>query len=235
MWRLTLAVAFALATTTAKPAAAQEPARRDGNHDDRPSIIDKFLEPESTPLVSYRAVRRMTASTRGGRMQASMEALTQLDPVHGFTFQILSEDGSTLIRRKVLLAALEAEQKAFMSAEAAGAALTPANYEFLGVTVASERLVKIDVRPRRKHQMLIDGALFVASDSADLVRIEGDLAKRPSIWTRRVRIRREYERVSGVHVPVSMQSTADVLLVGTSSFAMTYRYLEINGRTISQP
>src|SRR5262249_52028854 len=228
MWRMTLAVAFAL---TAMPVAAQEPARDTS----RPAIIDKFLEPEPSPLMSYRAVRRMTASTRGGRMQASMEALTQLDPVHGFTFQILSEEGSTLIRRKVLLAALEAEQRAFMSADAAGAALTPANYEFLGVSVASQSLVKIDVRPRRKHQMLIEGALFVASDSADLVRIEGDLSKRPSIWTRRVRIRREYDRIAGVHVPVAMQSTADVLIVGASSFSMTYRYLEINGRSVTQP
>src|SRR5262249_23613734 len=81
-----------------------------------------------------------------------------------------------------------------------------------------------------KHQMLIDGSLYVDGDSADLVRVEGELSKRPSFWTRRVRIVREYARIDHVHVPVSMQSTADVLIVGASSFSMTYRYLEINGR-----
>jgi hypothetical protein len=40
--------------------------------------------------------------------------------------------------------------------------------------------------------------------------------------------------VAGVHVPVSMKSTADVLIVGASSFAMTYRYVEINGKTIPE-
>jgi hypothetical protein len=29
-----------------------------------------------------------------------------------------------------------------------------------------------------------------------------------------------------------MRSTADVLIVGSSSFAMTYRYVEINGKQV---
>ena len=35
-----------------------------------------------------------------------------------------------------------------------------------------------------------------------------------------------------MHVPVSMSSTADVLIVGASTFSMTYRYTEINGKTV---
>jgi hypothetical protein len=92
----------------------------------------------------------------------------------------------------------------------------------------------MDVRPRRKHVMLVDGTLFIEADSADLVRLEGELSKRPSFWTRRVHVIREYDRVGGVHVPVSMRSTADVLIVGSSSFSMTYRYTEINGKTVSE-
>ena len=75
-------------------------------------------------------------------------------------------------------------------------------------------------------------ALNVDGDSADLVRVEGELSKRPSFWTRRVRIVREYARIDGMHVPVAMRSTADVLIVGASSFAMTYRYTEINGHSV---
>jgi hypothetical protein len=46
----------------------------------RAAILDRFLAPQQQPLVSYRAFRRLTASTRGGRMQASIEAWTALDP-----------------------------------------------------------------------------------------------------------------------------------------------------------
>jgi hypothetical protein len=197
------------------------------------AIVQKFLAAEGQTLTSYKAVRRLTASTRGGRMQASLEALTTLDPVNGFRYEILSEEGSGLIRRRVLVAALETEQQAFFSSESSGARLNAANYDFLGVSVASQNLYRIDIRPRRKHQMLIDGAVFVDGESADLVRMEGELSKRPSFWTRRVRIVREYGRIDGVHVPIAMQSTADVLVVGSSTFSMTYRYLEINGHPVA--
>lgn len=198
----------------------------------RGEFIDRFLAPDDIPLVSYRAFRHLTASTRGGKMRASIDAWTTLDPVRGFTYEIVSMEGSGLIQRKVLIAALEAEQEAVRASDRAQSALTQANYEFLTISPENARLVKMDVRPRRKHVMLVDGALFIEADSADLVRIEGELSKRPSFWTRRVRVVREYDRVQGVHVPVSMSSTADVLIVGSSTFAMTYRYVEINGKQI---
>jgi hypothetical protein len=198
----------------------------------RMALLDRFLAPDDRPLVSYRAFRHLTATTRGGRMHASIDAWTTLDPVRGFTYDITSAEGSGLIQKKVLIAALEAEQKAVESANKGQSALTPANYEFLDVSPLDANLVKVDVRPRRKHVMLVNGALVIESDSADLVRVEGELSQRPSFWTRRVRVVREYDRIGGVHVPISMKSTADVLIVGTSSFSMTYRYSEINGKIV---
>jgi len=201
----------------------------------RITLLDRFLAPDDQPLVSYRAFRHLTASTRGGRMHASIDAWTTLDPVRGFTFEVTSAEGSGLLQKKVLVAALEAEQMAVQSTtNKTQSALTPANYEFLGIMPLDAHLVKVDVRPRRKHVMLVNGALVIESDSADLIRVEGELSQRPSFWTRRVHVVREYDRVGGVHVPVSMKSTADVLIVGSSSFSMTYRYSEINGKAISQ-
>ncbi len=197
-------------------------------------LLARFLAPDSPPLVSYRAFRHLTASTRGGKTTASLDAWTSLDPRQGFTFEITNAEGSGLIRKRVLVKALEAEQDAVQSATSqADSAITPANYEFLDMSPLNDRMVRVDVKPRRNHVMLIDGHLVIESDSADLVRVEGDLSKRPSFWTRHVHIVREYERVGGVHVPVSMTSTADVLIVGQSSFSMDYKYAEINGKPIS--
>ena len=231
--RVRIGLACILTMAAVQFSAANVPVQQPpGSHGE---LIDRFLAPDEKPLVSYRAFRRLTASTRGGRMRASLEAWTTLDPIHGFNFEITSMEGSALIQRKVLIAALEAEQMAVQSASnKAQSALTPANYEFLGISPEEGRLVRMDVRPRRKHVMLVDGTLFIEADSADLVRLEGELSKRPSFWTRRVHVIREYDRVGGVHVPVSMRSTADVLIVGSSSFSMTYRYTEINGKTVSE-
>ena len=79
-------------------------------------LVDRFLAPDQAPLVSYRAFRRLTASTRGGRMTAAIEVLTSLDPKAGFTYQITSQEGSGTIRNHVLLPALQAEQKAVKTA-----------------------------------------------------------------------------------------------------------------------
>jgi hypothetical protein len=195
-------------------------------------LVDRFLAPEQAPLVSYRAYRRLIASTRGGKMQAALEAWTSLDPKKGFTFQITSQEGSGTIRNKVLLAALEAEAKAVGGTDAGGMALTRENYEFLDVS-DTDNLTKVGIRPWRKHAMLLNGAVYLASDTADLIRIEGEPSQRPSFWTRHVKIVREYARVGGVRVPVAMHSTADVLVVGSSMFSMTYRYTEINGVAVN--
>lgn len=198
-------------------------------------ILDRFFAPDRDPLVSYRALRQLSASTRGGRMRATVDAWTSLDPVNGFQYEVVSEQGSAVIRRKVLIAALDAEKRAVGSPDAANAALTYANYEFLNVANERDDLTRVDVKPRRKNVMLIDGSLFLNTDSADLVRVEGELSARPSIWTRRVHIVREYGRIAGIHVPVAMRSTADVLVVGQSSFSMSYRYTDINGRKVGAP
>lgn len=165
-------------------------------------------------------------------MTASMDVVTTLDHGH-MTFDIQSESGSPLIRRKVLLAALQAEQDSQTSEVRDQAALNEVNYEFLELSAAPERLMRLNVRPRRHHVMLVDGALFFEEDSADLVRVDGELSKRPSFWTRKVHVTREYQRIGGVHVAVSMRSTANVVMAGESSFAMTYQYLEINGHPIA--
>jgi hypothetical protein len=93
--------------------------------------------------------------------------------------------------------------------------------------------VKVLLHPKRKDAILIDGAILVTEDTADLVRVEGELVKRPSFWTRRVEVARRYGRVAGVRVPLEMRSTASVLIVGASTFSMTYEYETVNGIAVA--
>jgi hypothetical protein len=102
------------------------------------------------------------------------------------------------------------------------------NYVFGPAAVVEPGLVRVEIQPRRDDTLLIDGSILLTEEQADLVRIEGRLVKRPSFWTRRVDVVRRYARVHGVRVPVSMESTADVLLVGRSTFSMRYDYESIN-------
>ncbi|HEX2461771.1 MAG TPA: hypothetical protein VHJ58_16620, partial [Vicinamibacterales bacterium] len=81
--------------------------------------------------------------------------------------------------------------------------------------------------------LLVDGAILVTPDDADLVRIEGRMARNPSVWTSRVEVSREYARLAGVRVPVRVESRAWVKIAGVSTFVMTYEYEEVNGRTLA--
>src|SRR5947207_406009 len=80
-------------TLAAAPALAQRSA----------SLLDRFFAPDAQPLISYRAFRHLSASTLGGKMTASMDAWTSLDPQRGFTFDIVKMDGSSVIQKHVLL------------------------------------------------------------------------------------------------------------------------------------
>lgn len=194
-------------------------------------LVGKFLASATPRLTSYKARRTLNASTRGGNMTATLEALTWIDANGRFDYEITSQGGSDLIRRRVLVAALEEERRA-RDENDSSAEVTPANYVLELDADRDGDFLRIHLSPRRKSPHLIEGTAFVTHDRLDMVRMEGELSKRPSFFTRRVEITRHYARLCGVRVPVEMHSRADVRFVGDSTFSMTYDYETINGQSV---
>ena len=191
-------------------------------------LVDRFLRSDRPALTSYRAYRRLEASTRGGKMTAWLETWTSLDADGTFHFEVVRESGSELIRNRVLRKALETEQGVANDREASQVRLTRDNYDFqMGADEGD--LATIGLLPRRSSPMLLNGTVTVTRPDGDVVRIGGRLSETPSWWTRRVDIVQRYARVNGVRVPVEMSSRADVRVAGDSTFLMTYRYVTING------
>jgi hypothetical protein len=214
-------------TTVAESSRAPDNIARLGTDE----LVGRFLASATPRLTSYRARRTLAASTRGGKMTASLEASTWVDGEGHFDYEITSQEGSDLIRRKVLVAALEEERRA-RDENDTGADVTPANYELDVDEDRAGDFLRIHLRPKRKSPHLIEGTAFVTYDRLDMVRMEGQPSKRPSFWTRSVEITRHYARVCGVRVPIEMQSRADVRFVGDSTFSMTYHYETINGQPV---
>lgn len=164
-----------------------------------------------------------------------MDAWTEEDPAGGFRYEVAGEGGSGYIRRHVLRPWLEAEQKMWVARDPQRAALTLDNYTIEDRGPTPEGLVWLEVKPRRKDVLLIDGSVFVNPDDGDMVRVEGRLSKAPSFWTRRVDVVRKYDRIGGVRVPVEITSVAQVFIAGRSTFQMTYEYETINGQRVGNP
>jgi hypothetical protein len=198
--------------------------------------VQRFLTHPDEKLTQYRAKRHLKARNERFNKEAWLDALTELEPGKGFHYTILAEDGSGIIRNRVLHRALEAEQQALAEGEVGRSAISPANYQIsFGAHDESTGLDRLRIVPLRKEQMLVDGTISVLATDGELVRIEGRLAKTPSFWTNRVDIVRRYGRIEGVHVPLSIESTANLKIVGDSAFSMTYEYESVNGKAITQP
>jgi len=158
-----------------------------------------------------------------------VEALTEFDPSTGLRVRILAEEGSRRIRG-VLKGVLDAEQEATLPGRLPAAALTTANYAFQPGVANAEGLLAVRVTPRRRATTLVDGTIFVTLAGAELVRVEGQLARSPSFWTRSVDLVRRYERRGGRQMPVEVRSVANIRIVGKTEFVMSYAYESVDGQ-----
>jgi hypothetical protein len=193
-------------------------------------VVTSFLNRREPPVTSYRAHRRLEAKNPRLSKEGWLEAVTELTNGQ-FSYRVLAEGGSDAVRRKVLLAALEAERDLVASASAS--AFNTTNYRLTADGFEGD-LARIRVTPMRKDKRLVDGWLLVSPRDTDLVAVKGQLAESPSFWTSRVNVVRRYARIAGVRVPVAVESTASVKIVGESTFCMNYKYETINGMAVAR-
>src|SRR5262249_48638340 len=90
--------------------------------------VQRFLTHPDEKLTQYRAKRHLQARNNRFDKEGWLDAMTELDPGQGFRYTVLAEDGSGIIRNRVLRKALEAEQEAFAQGEVARSAISTANY-----------------------------------------------------------------------------------------------------------
>jgi len=196
--------------------------------------VQRFLSlPDPTP-TQVRALRHLEAHNEKFESAAWMDVWTESDR-HGFRYDVICEGGSEYIRSHVLQAALKSEVELWRAGTAERAGFTSENYQFDEVTEHPDGLLSIAVKPRKKDVLFIEGAIFVSPEDGDLVRLEGRMSKAPSFWTRRVDIVRWFRRVDGFRMPVAVESVANVLVAGRSTFHMSYDYESINGQHVGDP
>jgi hypothetical protein len=199
-----------------------------------PDLIERVVAHATRGDLSIRATREMRAGARNGKHVGWMQVDTRITPASGFSWEVLDEGGSERTRSRVFRQLLQTEAQAWRAGAQDAGALTPANYVFQPLPVTPDGHIRIQLTPRRADSRLIDGTLTVSADGYPL-RLEGRMAKSPSFWVRSVTIVTRYERIAGVALPMSVESLADVKMVGQSSFTMRYRYTEVNGRRVSHP
>jgi hypothetical protein len=191
--------------------------------------LQAFLARPAVPH-EYRASRRLEAAGVGQR--GWLDVQTGFSHASGFFYEVISEGGSGYIRSRVLHSLLDEERRLIAQNATPQVALSPANYTFEPDTVDADGLAVVSITPRRKERALIDGRIFLTPGDGVLGRVEGRLARTPSFWVTRVNVVRTYERINGVLMPVSLQTTAQLRLFGSSSLRMTYHYSQLDDRPV---
>jgi hypothetical protein len=199
------------------------------------TIIARVVARVDPPARQYRALRRLEAQSDKLGGSAWLEAWTEVTPGNSFKYEIVGEGGSGFVRGKVLRPWLENEKRMWADGDPERASLSFENYTFADNGLSPDGLACLGVKSRRKDVLLVDGSIFVNADDGELVRIEGRLSKSPSFWTRKVDVIRHYQRINGVRMPVAIESVAQVLIAGRSTFKMTYEYETVNGHRIGDP
>jgi hypothetical protein len=200
------------------------------------SLADRFLARADVPLERYEARRSMHAQNTRFHKEAWLEADTRLDPDSGFTYTVVSSRGSSLVINRVLLPALRGEAEMWATHEPASYGLTRENYEFRDMPDMTADEARVSITPKRKHLLLVAGALVLSPLDGDLLRVEGRVSKNPSFWVSRVDVVRRYGRIDGVRVPLALESVAHVRIAGASEMTTTYHYTSINGEPVlSEP
>lgn len=112
--------------------------------------------------------------------------------------------------------------------------ISSANYNFalLGrETIDGHDCYVLQLAPRRDAVELVRGKAWVDARDFEIRRIEGETAKSPSIWIKKVNVELNYARVNGVWVETSTHALADVRVAGPH--VLTSRELDLRTSSVS--
>jgi hypothetical protein len=196
------------------------------------NTISRFFSRAGEPLREYRAYRHLHAVNDRFNQEAWLEAWTEVKNGR-FSYEIVNEKGSEMARKRVR-AVLAAEQQFVNDGSSDKADFTIENYEFSEAGRDSDGSHFVQMKPRRRDVLLVDGRMVLTADGCDLVRVEGRLSKNPSFWTSLVNVIQHFGRIAGVRVPVATESVVKIRLAGTARFDVVYNYESVNGRPVTQ-
>jgi len=141
-------------------------------------------------------------------------------------FTIRSETGSKLLIDRVFKKLLQSEKEALADENPRRTALNRDNYKFAQVgydSTPTGSLYILSVEPRTKNKFLYRGRIWVDAEDFAVVRLEGEPAKNPSLWTKDTKIEQIYARVGDFWFPTSNRSTTSIRLGGRAYLTIDYK------------
>jgi hypothetical protein len=187
-------------------------------------VVAKMLRGDverRSELPGYTALRRYVAVNNDRR--AEMVVRVDCSPDGTKQFTIISEEGSSAIRKHVFYKILSEESEASGRETREGSRITPANYKFNMVgqdTLDTGLAYVLAIIPKTEERHLINGKIWVNAKDYSIVRIEGQPARSPSFWVHNVHFVHTYQRVGQFWFASSTHSISEVRIFGRSELTI---------------
>jgi hypothetical protein len=167
---------------------------------------------------------------------AEMVVKTNYRRESGKSYTILSESGSTLIRKLVLDAILDREKQINEPGVREHAWITSANYEMKLKPGGTQRVdgrdcFDVSVNPRQKAPNLVVGEIWVDARDGSLVLLKGTASKSVSAFSAPAEMMRQYAAVDGFSMATHARAVSKSFLFGAATVTIDYTDYKIQVNT----
>jgi hypothetical protein len=167
---------------------------------------------ETRDVASFTTTKTFTIE-HDGETRAQIVAALRFTAPDVKAFAVQANRGSGFLRGRVIDPMMTAEIETTQRSRSASVAISSANYVFGDLREDGDAFV-IEALPRRQDELLFKGRLWITREGFHLERIEGEPARNPSFWTRRIHFVSEYAPVNGVWLHVRTVANVTVRWFG---------------------
>lgn len=189
------------------------------------TALEKFLtatKDQQTKLRDLSMEVDIRASLPRLGKKGSLHAFRSVTKLGAVTYRTLAFQGDNTVKKDVIARYLQAEKEA---GDKPGLGITPDNYKFdyRGVYPwGTGKIHLFHLAPKRKEVGLFEGWLWVDDATGLPVREQGEFARNPSVFLKRVSFVRDYIHKDGIAIPVRIESTIDTRIVGKAEVEVQY-------------
>jgi hypothetical protein len=140
-------------------------------------------------------------------------------------FEVMSEDGWKSASKRVLRQMLVTESDSSRPDLRPWNRITSDNYTFRMIETQplDGRVAYVmETIPKREDKSLFRGRIWVDTEDYALARVEGEPAKNPSFWTRKVQFVQQYCKAGAFWFPMETTSKTDARVFGTTDVSIRY-------------
>jgi hypothetical protein len=185
--------------------------------------MEQADQTNSDSLIGYTCQRRYSLENHRLHKKAEINVrMTYTFPGHK-KFEILSEQGASVICQRVLRPMLAAEEESSGDDIRPFTKMTLSNYSFnlIGSQVWQERpAYLLDLVPRTRNKFLIRGRVWVDSQNFGIIHVEAVPGQNPSVFIHNAHIVQQSARFDEIWLPLFNHSVADSFLFGRTDVSI---------------